>query len=567
MKRAITERMDQVELNIQNEFTNLDCKKDFLFLLRRAKKEPADRRPFTLSQVARMLKQMGQTCEFGKPVSYYEKKILALDIPDTADEINRRIIDVLNQAYADYPNPGEFMKRIVDGLDLDVFNTESLRLRILKRFMRTVNVKENAKYYSKALANCDAAEVDESVFRVLTEKQEEACDCVPLVQAAHNLANGNFVSPVTTKELLFLFAFAYDMRYYPSDNSADYEVQRDVEKNLFEDYYCDNLTRYIYLEDGGKKGNSDTEPSGMGLNPKNFIDVTFIYYLNQEELSASQKVSGFYTMIHRIKDDWKEKHSYVETLRGEYEKISTGTYRNRIDSEIVKMDTEAFVTYVLENYYCDVRYTYEHKKTGKIQEGSKGLFELQVALNSAYEQYNLILELIKEELYLPEKADFSKIDFRALKDTANEKSFNEQYLKESSVLANRFCELEMNVPDAGSGFFQKMFADGRLSKECLMIIQNIEKRLNPYDALTVTCAEDVTRTKMLAAYYHYHCLKYGLDDCGEDWQSFQYVFEEICYCLNKPLEDAGYQGISSKNLYDVFVIFFAYCKINNFLND
>ena len=42
--------------------------------------------------------------------------------------------------------------------------------------------------------------------------------------------------------------------------------------------------------------------------------------------------------------------------------------------------------------------------------------------------------------------------------------------------------------------------------------------------------------------------------------------KEMKYCLNDYLEDAGYQKINSKNLYDVFVIFFAYCKINNFLS-
>jgi hypothetical protein len=50
------------------------------------------------------------------------------------------------------------------------------------------------------------------------------------------------------------------------------------------------------------------------------------------------------------------------------------------------------------------------------------------------------------------------------------------------------------------------------------------------------------------------------------WKSFKDVFEEMGGYLGDYLEDAGYQRISSKNLFDMFVIFLAYCKINDFLS-
>lgn len=565
MKRAITKRMDVVESNIQELFTNLYCKKDFEVLLKIAKKAKADRQPFVLRKLARMLNDVGQTCEYGKSVSYYEKEILNLNIPADTDELNQRLVDTLSSIYATYPQPDEFMQRIVEQLDGGASKTDSLQLRILKRFMKTVNVKENKKYYSKTLARKETVDIDESIFNVLDNNPAEKCDYIPLVQAAYNLAKGNFVSPVTTKELLFLFAFAYDMRYYSSTNDNNYNLQRDVERNLFEDYYCDNLTRYIYSEDGGKSGNSDKEPTGIGVNPKNYIDVIFIYYLNLESMETSQKVARFYTMISKVRDAWKSKYEYVETRKNIYEDVPTGTYRNKIQTILNGMDEDAFEKYLLDNYYCDVRYTYTNKKTGGIQEGSKGPFELQFAANSAYKQYCLILDLIREELSLP-GADFSKVDLRVLKDVSKEEAFIDLYTNENSKLANRFCELEMNVPDSSAKFFQKGICDSKERKEFVSIIKGIEKRLNPYEALSVTNPESLTRTKMIAAYYHYHCLKYSVYDCEEDWQSFKDVLEEMKYCLNDYLEDAGYQKISSKNLYDVFVIFFAYCKINNFLS-
>ena len=566
MKRAITKRMDVVESNIQELFTNLYCKKDFLHILRIAKESKSDRQPFALRKLARMLDDIGQKCEYGKSVSYYEKKILNLTIPADTDALNQRLVDTLHNIYATYPQPDEFMQRIVEQLDVGAPKTDSLQLRILKRFMETVNVKENKKYYSKTLAKKEAEDIDESIFDVLDNNSTEKCDYIPLVQAASNLAKGNFVSPVTTKELLFLFAFAYDMRYYTSVEDDNYVLQRDIEKNLFEDYYCDNLTRYIYSEDGGKSGNSDKEPTGIGVNPKNYIDVIFIYYLNLESMETSQKVARFYAMINKVKDAWKSKYEYVETRKNLYEDVTTGTYRNKIQTILNGMDEDTFENYLLDNYYCDVRYTYTSKKTGEIQEGSKGPFELQFAINSAYAQYCEILDLIRDVLDLPVHADLSKIDRRTIKDVAEGESFDSMFTDENDVVIMRISELEQNVPCSDMKYFKSLVSNGDNLEEFLLIIKNIENRLNPYEAIGVTSAMSVTRTKLIAAYYHYYCLENGLDDNGDTWKSFKDVYDDMSSCLNAYLEDAGYQRISSKNLYDVFVIFFAYCKINNFLS-
>ena len=556
MLGAITQRMDIVESNMQDLFTNLYCKKDFLHLIKLAKKEQRDRHPFILNKLVEMLNCVGQKCENGKSLSYYEKIVSNLDIPADADEINQRIINLLNNIYSTYPQPDEFMKRIVDLLDPSTIGTGSLQLRILKRFVMKVNVKENKKYYSKTLAKKGIGDINESIFEVLSNETNEKCDYLPLVQAAFNLAKGIFVSPVTTKELLFLFAFAYDMRYYASSNVDDYNFARDIDKNLFEDYYCDNLTRYIYLEDGGKAGNSDKEPSGLGINPKNFIDVAFVYYLNMEGIDASYKVSRFYTMINRVKDAWKNQYAYNEAKKSTYEGVLTSVYTNRISTLIHGMDEEAFEKYLLENYYCDVRYTYTNKKTGKIQEGYKGLFELQFDINSIYTQYNEIIDLIKEVLNLPRNADFSKIDHRRLKNVADE----------SNIVLTRVVELEQNVPSSDLECFSSLDLGEKEWSEFLLIMKNIEKRLNPYEVIGITNSSDITRTKMIAAYYHYYCLENGMDDSSETWISFKDVFDDMSSCLNIYLEEAGYQKISTKNIYDVFVIFFAYCKINSLLS-
>ena len=191
---------------------------------------------------------------------------------------------------------------------------------------------------------------------------------------------------------------------------------------------------------------------------------------------------------------------------------------------------------------------------------------MQFAIYSAYAQYCEILDLIRDVLDLPAHADFSKIDRRTIKDVAEGEGFDSMYTDENDIVIMRVSELEQNVPCSDMKYFKSLVSNGNNLEEFLLIIKNIEKRLNPYEAIGVTSAMSVTRTKMIAAYYHYYCLETGLDDHGDTWKSFKDVYDDMSSCLNIYLDDAGYQRISSKNIYDVFVIFFAYCKINNFLS-
>ena len=191
---------------------------------------------------------------------------------------------------------------------------------------------------------------------------------------------------------------------------------------------------------------------------------------------------------------------------------------------------------------------------------------MQFAINSAYAQYCEVLDLIKDVLDLPAQADFSKIDRRTIKDVAEGESFDSMFTDENDVVIMRVSELEQNVPCSDMKCFQTLVSKENKLEDFLLIIKSIEKRLNPYETIGVTSAMSVTRTKLIAAYYHYYCLENGLYDNGDTWASFKDVYDDMSSCLNAYLDEAGYQKISSKNLYDVFVIFFAYCKINNFLS-
>jgi len=566
MKRAITQRMEVVESDVQKLFTHLYCKRDFEIKLKEARRARPDRQVFVLRALADMIKDTGRECDYGRGVAYYSKIVSSLDVAEDADGINLRLVRALTKIYRDYPSPNDFMERIVYFLDPERAENDSLELCILKRLLGAVNVRENKKYYSRALSLKDVSEIDESVFALLREGRAKKSDTPPIVEAAYNLATGNFVSPVTTRELLFLFAFAYGMRYYPSTDAEDYEASRDVEKNLFEDYYCDNLTRYIYLEDGGKSGNSDKEPSGVGLNPKSFIDVIFIYYLNKEGISASERVSGFYNTVNAVKDAWNKSREYDESASAAFNSLLTKKYKADVDGIIGEMSEDCFRSYILENYYCEVRYTYVNKKTGETAEGMRGPFEFQAATNSAFKQYSEILDLIKSLLGLPSGTDLARLDRRTVKDVANGKAFDDQFFDKNDLVITRVSELEANALISNLDYFRTLDLDEEDAEDFISIIKNLEKRLDPYEVIGINDPLKVTRTKLIAAYFHYYCLENTIDTDVSEWKSLKNVFEDMSYCLNKYLDDAGYQKVSSKNLYDVFVIFLAYSKINGFFN-
>lgn len=595
MYAQITEKMENVKSDLEKQFTNLYCKKDFEYQLQLAKMSASSRKPQVLKKLANMYNDVGISCKRDQPIEYYEELFSKLQVCESVADVNNKIINMMCSLYAEYPKPEDFMERIVNRLDPDTMLSGTLQLRILRRFLQTVNIREirrhsnNYKYYSETLETKVLAEgidsIGEEIFIVLEKQPEERCDYLQLVQACHNLAHGIFISPSSTKELLFLFAFAYDMKYYPSPRQSEYDVTRDVEKNLFVDYYCDNLTRFLVSDTSASSGTSDNEPSGIVINSKNFVDAVFVYFLNQNNLSTKEKVIGFYSAVKDIKEMWREQKGFIPETKSKYENIATNIYKNNFDEKFFAQNIDGMKAFLLEQYYCDARYSYGNNRIG-----TRGIFELPFTTNSAYEQYKNILSLLREELLISEDADFSemygRIDYRSslLKDNTKETEKNPDFATNSDIKyqielkhwyekeaieAMRALELKENTSVIGEdAFFASIETQEEPQKnDFIKIIKNIEKRLNPENALCINDALSITRTKVIAAYYHYFCLEAGIDALQlGTWKSFKDVYEEMGGCVSDYLEEAGYQKISAKNLFDVFVIFLAYCKINDFLN-
>jgi hypothetical protein len=588
MSGKITERMEAVVSDLEKQFTNLYCKKDFEYQLQLIERSAKSRKPQEIKKLAKMYREVGIDCKDDQALSYYKKLFSTLQVSETVEDVNNKIINMMCSLYAEYPKPEEFMERIVNGLDPDTMLSGSLELRILRKILQTVNVQEitnyngNYKYYSETLKQRNLmGDIDESIFDVLNNRPTGHCDFFQLVQACYNLAHGIFISRSSTKELLFLFAFAYDMRYYTSREQSDYNELRDVEKNLFIDYYCDNLTRFLVSNTGA----SDMEPTGIVINPKNFVDIVFIYFLNQDNLSAGEKAIGFYATIANLKETWNVRKGFHPERKSNYENIATKNYKNRLNENFFAQPVDEMKDFLLDNYYCDTQYVYGNNRIG-----TQGFFELPFTTNSAYKQYQDILSLLKSNLSLSEDADFSeiydRIDYRSsfLKDNTNQTEKHadfatnsdikyqielKQWYKKETIEVMRAIELKENIATIGEeSFFNSVDPQYEDQKgDFIRIMKNVAKKLEPEPALCVKDASSITRTKIIAAYYHYFCLEIGYDAAQTGmWKSFKDVYDDMRDGISEYLDNAGYQKISSKNLFDVFVIFLAYCKVNDFLN-
>ena len=98
------------------------------------------------------------------------------------------------------------------------------------------------------------------------------------------------------------------------------------------------------------------------------------------------------------------------------------------------------------------------------------------------------------------------------------------------------------------------------------VYKTVIDKIDPKKALTVTDPNNVTRTKVIAAYYHFYVWMMTLNNVGDTWRSFKEMYDDFSSCIAAYLTDAGYQEISSKNLFDMLVIFSAYCKVNGFIS-
>ena len=352
-----------------------------------------------------------------------------------------------------------------------------------------------------------------------------------LLKLADDLASGKFRVNGITREQLYVFAIAFDLRYYPDPASSDYDPNRDIVKNLFQDFYSDNLLRYVldeeYLQN---KTYYESEPTGEGINYKNYVEVIYLYCLCQNQLTPDQKLKKAQSLIDKTSKAAKTHKDHRLVSPTEF----TAIFREGFLQSIMSItDEDDLVEYLCSRYYiynptynC-VRMMYASQQ------------------NTAQQVYKTLARTFMDEYPECFGTMYDRVELNNSIDIA---ALLEQLTEE-----NREDPAFLQLLNPDSDFISLLTClDKKLQTQKLRIYKLCDSENIEYPC---------TRTELIALYYCYflNVLQELIEDYGI--LDLPQLYEEFCNGdgirpgINQYLELCRYQPISEKNAYDMFVIF------------
>ena len=420
---TITRRIRSGRKNI---YRNLLTKEDFeskLFKMKQVK--GTSQYPSLCAELNDMFKAIGIRCEKSEDIPYYEKLIYDNEGRfSSKSKIEKRIIKTMFECFKEHPTPEDYMLRIVNRLSnpQDGWGNDTLRLRILKQFIKygdyltykRKRLDESGKEEKVAVYGGEKAikkyaedktgkkpkniedvltNIDDGIFELLSVANDDQLKGkYKLIKISDDLAKGKFRANGSTRKDLYMFAFVFYMTFscYDENDEADTEIIKDynsdIEKNLFEDYYTNNLMRFLTDAYEGNLSAYELDPSGRGINYKNFAEMVYIYYISKD-LSPIEKIKYSSEMIARLEEKAKEKvgSAYPDTDRTQY-------YRDLFTEDILDMSETEFESFIAENYDCNTKL--EKTKVNEIQLHSEDNTAFRLYKQLIYEIDNDTIEEI-----------------------------------------------------------------------------------------------------------------------------------------------------------------------------
>lgn len=551
---TITRRLDSVVNSLGEQFPCACTTADFnrkLDALRAARRTGnRSSRASILSGLFRMLDGCGIPYERGRDDAYYEKLVRNAALP-SFDDMEARMLRSLYACYDQYPAPEAYMARIVRSLAGEGNRNEadSVRLRILKQFILAGDYLAGAGYggrltiqrYVKektgktpSLADV-LAQLDDGVFAVLADAgkaQRRPEGKYGLLKLADDLATGKFRPEGATKEGLYLFAMVFGMTYYSGSGEEIVDMRTDIERNLFRDYYANNLVRFITDAYWGRECEYETDPSGQGINYKNYAEMVYLYYLCRD-CTPQEKIKGAGAMIARIRTSRFE--AGAERTRPEGSR-RTRLFRKLFTEDVLALPEEEFEAFLCQNYDCN---TYSgdsfRNRHGKQTDRSLGPMQMETAQESAAKAYDSILRQLEALGLSPEACSYGLwfAEVQELQRKAGQAAGEDA----DAEKRDRFTRLLVSVDSLLGGATAQTRALPRMAPDT------------------------VTRSRIIAAYYYYYNARHEADS-GERWKSFAELFRSFKRGVDHYLEPAGYQTLDGRNLFDVLIVFSSYAYLN-----
>jgi|GEM_PF-3682666 len=532
MHTIISEKISLYMQNVMNDikksFNNYYAREDFLMLIEELESEQG-KSSYIFRKAELDAKFMAAGINTNAIEDIVVLRSLAREFPGR-DVVKTELIKKFVSMYEKFPKSEDFMRRIVLRLGGSECFGESVRLSIVKRFLKytdyyTAAVKkivveqcveagkiaQNHRFRgAQQRTDLVLQNIDDTVFDVAFErienaptmqKKDELKEQYRLLRLADDLSKSRFITNGRTKTDLYLFAMAYDMTYFIEDVDDVYNEQRDIQKNLFEDYYNNNLLRFLsdsYLRNPGIQ---EKEPSGEGINYKNYAETIYLYCLRKYK-TPQEKIEKAEELITRCKKS-KIERDYSVINEDDY----TFDYKISFADNALNFDEDAFVEYICRNYEIDRR------------NGAGSPITVANEQKTAFDHYNNLVGKIKE-LY---EGDFERILF--------DSTFL-KYLK----------------------YFKSYNEDGANE-----IVSMVGDYLNDDNLFSLNDATQITRTILISVYFYYFQLEGKFSQYAD---SVPDLYINFCNGINQILEESRYQKISEKNIFDMFVFFATYMNKN-----
>ena len=633
MEGTITRRTNLTVSKLYDEFKTL-VRKEVVMKALASLKSAGNRsdRPSKIKTLCSLLNHCDVACETDRDDGYYDQLVHQLidsgKIP-SAKELENKMLASFFKASRKYASPQEYLNRLVNRLTNNRWGDDSLRLKLLKQFVAEGNAlaykktKENGRtqtvyiyrgknhlteYAENKLGRKPATQdellgtLEDDVFDVLNDAKKE--DMKPdgkygLFKMIDDLASGYFRTGGNTKRALYLFAMVFRMTFYTGNESEWSELpvikesETDIELNLFVDYYCNNLIRFMQQEyDDILLTQVDTDPVGNGINFKNYAEIIYLYYIAKTDMTPLEKLRASNEMLLAIDD--RQKNGMIpgkqtneadncENVDRNTQFFRQNIYRgegNRYD--VFSMNENELMEFICKNYKCD--------------RNQKGFLQVSTEQNTAFGIYCELRKRLVQQLKRRDQqlGPFSDVEVSEKDAKKYLRSCREGvWFCDPVWLTDNIDKLIANIaPYIEYENYSR--EDYQRFAKMLLCCQNVLGGQGAQNRLHIDSPAHMTRSALLTVYYYYFNTRQEMIHDIEN-MSFEEVFhffagllpdesvsdknplpfgfgntyslDEIrnnpaCMNpddgLNTLLAAAYYQPVNGKNILDVMTVFSSY---------
>ena len=442
----------------------------------------------------------------------------------------------------------------------------------------------------------------------------------------NDLAVGNFRVNGKTKVYLYYFAFMFDMTV--PLRGKECEPERNMVKNLFQDFYNDNFLRLLSSDYTDLKNATsfEKEPTGEGINYKSFVEMIYIYFLCRDDLNMTQgeKIDKAEAIIDECVKRAKKEGKFSTINTG----IHTDVYRNLHVNVLLNKEIDEIADYILAHYQI---FSPDNTGIARIMVASEEntasdlIEEIMDDLDGAYPDIELFdvrakadltkeirddiafkldvifdwkVKALLEEKYAGDDAFLKVVNAIDNRTHISNGRFNKNERSRMLMLLHIFAvfsserdalsmfKLQSRLEEKGvfsvgnqitnaiSGLIELGFDIRRKKNSYYLgerdyedkllndILKKVSGRYYSVDNATellmtqaLICRlrfdKRVTRSELIAIHFNYYIALLNETD-GLD--TFPDVFEDYADAINPYLEEARYQPLSEKNIFDMYIV-------------